>query len=155
MPKNTDIPVFELEKAWIYKVTVLADLIARRVSETVQQTSGLNLSQWRVIAAVADKPGRTSSEVVDVTPMDKGIVSRAVGTLVERKIIERQVSPEDGRRNPLHLTKDGWKTYQDITKALAVRHADGKELLLPDMEARFLNDLDGTISAYRTAAKQP
>ena len=75
--------VLELTAYWPYQITVLADRIARRTSRVVKE-HGLNLSQWRVMAAVAEVPGRTSVEVVTVTPMDKGIVSRATKALLTR-----------------------------------------------------------------------
>lgn len=142
-------PVLELERTWLYKVTVLADLGARRVSEVVGRVCGLNLSQWRVLAAIADRPGRTSREVVDVTPMDKGLVSRAVGLLVERGLVERRTSPEDGRRAPLHLTPSGTATYREIVAELDATGASGRTLLTGAEEERLLALLDTAIARYR------
>ncbi len=88
---------YALDDAWIYKVAVLADLVASRVLKAVQSVSSLNLSQWRVLAALADKPGRTASEVVAITPMDKAIVSRAAASLVDQGLVERRASATDGR----------------------------------------------------------
>jgi len=75
---NTHI---ELDHFWPYQVVVLADQISRYTVSIVKAEAGLNSSQWRVLAAVADKPGRTAAEVTTVTPMDKTIVSRAVNSL--------------------------------------------------------------------------
>ena len=75
---------------------MLADKIARRTTKIVKE-HGLNLSQWRVLAAIADVPGRTSAEVVGITPMDKGIVSRATRALLDMGLIRRLASQSDGR----------------------------------------------------------
>ena len=88
--------VLELTEYWPYQITVLADRIARRTSRVVKE-HGLNLSQWRVMAAVAEVPGRTSVEVVTVTPMDKGIVSRATKALLNMGLLRREASQLDGR----------------------------------------------------------
>ncbi len=144
--------VLELERTWLYKVTVLADLGARRVSEVVGRTCGLNLSQWRVLAAIADRPGRTSREVVDVTPMDKGLVSRAVGLLVERGLVERRTSPQDGRRAHLYLTGAGTGAYRAIIDELDATGASGRSLLDTDADHRLLALLDDAIARYRAAA---
>lgn len=140
--------VFALDEAWIYKVTVLADRIARRVGAVVNETSGLNLSQWRVMAAVADRPGRTSSEVVEITPMDKAIVSRAVASLVERGLAERRASPIDGRRAHLFLTEEGERTYGRLVAALAESGADGGRALGPKHAAAFMRQLEKALAAY-------
>ena len=105
--------VLRLDNFWPYQVTVLADRIARRTSKIVKEHD-LNLSQWRVMAAVAEVPGRTSVEVVTITPMDKGIVSRATKALLEMGLIRREASQLDGRISHLHLTEPGLELYQDL-----------------------------------------
>ncbi len=143
-----DQRVFSLDQAWVYKVTVLADLVARRVGAVVHDVCGLNLSQWRVIAAIADDPGCTATVVVQRTPMDKGIVSRAVSTLVARGLVERRASPDDGRLSHLWLTTEGARVYGGILEALAHTGADGLTTL-PDGQDHMLVDLlDDVIHRY-------
>ena len=117
--------VLDLERYWPYHVTVLADRIARRTSNIVKQHK-LNLSQWRVLAAVADSPGRTSKEVVRITPMDKGIVSRATKALLELGLIRREASQQDGRISHLHMTPQGERLYAEIMPKVrsAIQPAD-------------------------------
>lgn len=105
--------VLKLDQFWPYQVTVLADRIARRTSQIVK-VHNLNLSQWRVLAAIADVPGRTAVEVVTVTPMDKGIVSRATKALLKMGFVRRKASQIDGRVSHLHLTKGGLELYQEL-----------------------------------------
>ena len=112
-PKKTSTPVLLLDSYWPYQVTVLADRIARRTSSIVKQHN-LNLSQWRVLAAVAEVPGRTSGEVVRITPMDKGIVSRATKALLVMELIRREASQLDGRISHLHMTAFGQALYSEI-----------------------------------------
>ena len=59
--------VLELDTYWPYQIIVLAERLSRRTSTIVKQ-HGLNLSQWRVLAAIAEVPGRSSVEVVSITP---------------------------------------------------------------------------------------
>lgn len=143
-----DVRVLSLDRAWIYKVTVLADLVARRVGAAVQSACGLNLSQWRVMAALADDPGCTATVVVQRTPMDKGLVSRAVGTLVTRGIVERRASPDDGRLSHLWLTDEGKRVYEAILEVLAQSGADGLATLPESREGALLSLLDEAIEQY-------
>ncbi|MGH1539110.1 MAG: MarR family transcriptional regulator [Arenicella sp.] len=114
--KNT---VIKLNQFWPYQTVVLADLISRFTLTVIKKNSQLNLSQWRVLAAIADQSGRTSAQVVAVTPMDKGIVSRAVASLIESGMLEKRIDSEDRRRATLHMTKTGQHNYQSISKQLS------------------------------------
>ena len=144
--------VFALDTAWIYKVSVLADLVARRVSAVVQETSGLSLSQWRVLAVVAEKPGRTSSEVVEITPMDKPLVSRAVSHLVELQLLLREASQTDGRRSHLQLTDKGEETYKHLVDALTQSGAWGMTTLSDEKHRLFNTLIDEATLSYKASS---
>ena len=66
------------------------------------------------MAAIAELPGRTSVEVVTITPMDKGIVSRATKALLEMGLVRRKASQIDGRISHLYPTKSGTALYQEL-----------------------------------------
>ncbi|MEL6687523.1 MAG: MarR family transcriptional regulator [Pseudomonadota bacterium] len=139
---------YDLEGNWVFSVAVLADQVARRVSNIVSEVSDLNLSHWRVLAAVADKAGRTASEVVELTPMDKGVVSRAVKHLSDTGLVERRACASDGRLSYLFMTDEGYLTYERIVTALRERGATGESL--PNGQA--LNDaLKTMIASYSEA----
>ena len=108
-----------LDNFWAYQVVVLADQVSRYTMEIVKTEANLNQSQWRVLAAVADKPGRSAAEVTAVTPMDKTIVSRAVASLIKRDMIKRTPSREDKRIGALNMTKLGAERYNLISLKLA------------------------------------
>lgn len=118
--------VLRLDHYWPYQISVLSDRIARRTARIVK-AHALNLSQWRVLAAVAEVPGRTAVEVVRVTPMDKGIVSRATRGLLDLGLLRREASQTDGRLSHLYLTQTGQALYQTLTpqvEAIAQTVAD-------------------------------
>ncbi len=105
--------ILRLDNYWPYQISVLADRIARRTS-TIVKAHGLNLSQWRVMAAIGEVPGRSSVDVVTLTPMDKGIVSRATKALLELGLARREASQEDGRISHLYLTEKGRALYGTV-----------------------------------------
>jgi len=106
----------ELDNFWPYQIVVLADLISRQTHQLLKHHSELNLSQWRVLAAVGDRPGRSAAEVVKVTPMDKGIVSRGVTFLLEHGYLNRVPSADDKRRAALYLTEKGQTAFTEISE---------------------------------------
>lgn len=117
MTKKTDDHI-ELDDFWPYQVVVLADQISRHTLSVVREQSDLNLSQWRVLAAVAGKPGRSAAEVTSVTPMDKTIVSRAVASLIETNLIQKSPTTRDKRRHALSTTEAGLVIYSNVSKEL-------------------------------------
>ncbi len=114
----SDDAIIKLDEYWPYQATVLAQLVSKHTTSVVRRHGDLNLSQWRVLAAVAERNGRTSAEVVAVTPMDKGIVSRAAASLVEEGLLQKKNDLGDKRRSQLLMTKTGRKIYQAIRKDL-------------------------------------
>ena len=111
----------KLAEYWPYQAVVLADLIAKHTTKVLKTNSDLNLSQWRVLAAVAEQEGRTAAEVVTVTPMDKGIVSRATASLVANGVLKKVLDKDDKRRARLYTTKRGALTYAKIAQDLTSR----------------------------------
>jgi len=112
----------KLDEYWPYQIVVLADLISKHTISVLKEHGSLNLSQWRVLAAVAEQEGRTSAEVVTVTPMDKGIVSRATASLVEVGILNKVSDKSDRRRAKLFLTDEGRRTYTSVATELKKRN---------------------------------
>ncbi|MHA6287634.1 MarR family winged helix-turn-helix transcriptional regulator [Maricaulis sp. CAU 1757] len=129
--------VIRLDAYWPYQVTVLAELVARRTAAIVREQGDLNLSQWRVLAAVAERPGRTANEVVAMTPMDKGIVSRATKGLLEAGLVVRRASQSDGRVSHLFLTEKGARLYQTLRPAVEAVPMPADALLSPAEQAQF------------------
>lgn len=107
-----------LDDFWPYQVAYLADQIMRHTLSIVKAESQLNTSQWRVLAAVIDKPHCSAADVTAITPMDKTIVSRAVKSLIEDGIIEKHISKQDKRISQLTATAEGVDIYTRIASRL-------------------------------------
>lgn len=138
--------VIRLDSYWPYQLTVLADRISRHTAGIVKRHGRLNLSQWRVLAAIAEQPGRTAAEVVTVTPMDKGIVSRATAALLAAGLVRREASPGDGRASHLFLTEKGEMLYQELVPHVEAESRQLHAALSRDEQARFAQLLDRLVS---------
>ena len=133
--------IIKLEGYWPYLVTVISERIARRTSKIVKEEAGLNLSQWRVMAAIGEVPGRTSVEVVTITPMDKGIVSRATKALLEQGLVRRKASQTDGRISYLFLTKKGQRVYEALVPSVEGILSRAEEALSEDSQGELCAQL--------------
>ena len=111
-------PPITLDDFWPYHAVVLADQISRHTLNIVKNEADLNLSQWRVLAAVAEKSGRSAAEVTAITPMDKTIVSRAVSSLITLGLITKTSDTSDKRRSSLSATQAGEAIYLKIAQRL-------------------------------------
>lgn len=148
MKDQREIDAIRLDAFLPYQITVLADAIARRTATIAETRAGLNLSQWRVIAAIAERPGRTANEVAAVTPMDKGVVSRAVKALLATGLVVRKASQADGRLGHLHLTAKGQDIYarlageiREIETALLAGFSHEDQQRLRDCLARLCDEI--------------
>lgn len=148
MAKQPDAAL-QLSQYWPYKAAVLGDLVGRHTSQVLKRHGSLNLSQWRVLAAVGEAPGRSANEVVAITPMDKGIVSRAVKTLIAQGLLARVVDGQDRRRASLRLTNQGAALYNVIAADLQACVAPIASKI-SDIAA-FIDMTDAAIDAYQAA----
>lgn len=138
--------VLQLQRYWPYQVMVLADRISRHTAAVAREQGDLNLSQWRVMAAIAEKPGRTAVDVVTITPMDKGIVSRATKALLEAGLLIRKASQDDGRVSHLFLTEKGDALYQQLLPRIEAVPAGAGSDLDPDEQGLLREMLDRLIA---------
>jgi len=144
--ENGSDRILQLDTYWPYQLTVLADRISRRTARVVKEDAGLNLSQWRVLAAIAEVPGRTSVDVVTITPMDKGIVSRATKALLDMKLIVRKASQDDGRVSHLFLTSKGKALYQALIPRVEAVLMRADDALSRDDQTDLKKHLKGLLS---------
>lgn len=115
---RTNTSHIALEDFWPYQAVKLADQISRYTLSVVKAETDLNLSQWRVLAAVAEEPGRTAAQVTAITPMDKTIVSRAVNSLITLGLITKTSDSSDKRRSSLAATSAGQDIYTKVAQHL-------------------------------------
>lgn len=114
-------------KAWVstehspyYQIWVLTNLTARPFAALFGTRFHLNLTEWRVLLTVADRPGISAQELADYTGLDKMNVSRIVRHLEAQGRLVREGSTSDRRRRHLDLTEQGWSVYDEIARS-AVR----------------------------------
>jgi DNA-binding MarR family transcriptional regulator len=80
--------------------------------------------------------------------MDKGIVSRAVASLVTQGYLKRQASDQDGRVSHLYMTVSGRETFTQIAMELEQTGATGETLLAKAKRDALLENLDHIIANF-------
>ncbi|MQA32526.1 MarR family winged helix-turn-helix transcriptional regulator [Modestobacter roseus] len=108
-------------------ISLLSNTLVWRESRALRTRFGLGTNDWRVISALAIRPGATASEISEFVAMNKAIISKSVGVLTDRRLI---VQVEDtGRSRQLFLTTAGAQMH-DAMLPISLR---GQEIILADL----------------------
>lgn len=132
----------ELEQFIPFRLNRLAVAVSENLSEVYRDTFTMDVPEWRVLVTVCAGHGRTAQHIVASTRMHKTRVSRAVASLIERKLIERTASATDARELPLHATKAGEQLYQRLVPLALTRESEILSCLDAAQRRAFLEALD-------------
>jgi DNA-binding MarR family transcriptional regulator len=120
-------------------LSLLSNSLVWRESSLLRARFGLGTNDWRVISAVAHRPGVTASEISDFTAMNKAIVSKSVGVLTDRRLLVQ--AEESGRSRQLFLTPAGAEMH-DAMLPISLR---GQEIILGDLTEDEVTQLNGLL----------
>jgi DNA-binding MarR family transcriptional regulator len=137
MPKH----VLRLEDFLPYRLSVLTNLLSSAIAGAYRERFALAISEWRVLAVLANSADLSAAEVAQRTAMDKVAVSRAVRSLLKSARLERRIARADRRRSVLRLTAAGRRVHRQVAPvALAYERA-----LLQPLSAAERVALDRTL----------
>lgn len=100
-----------------YQLSVASNAVSDQIARHYQTRFGLKIPEWRLVAVLGQGHPLSQRALVAATRMDKVTVSRATAALVERGLISRQASAQDGRSHLLALTAAGVAMFNDIAPA--------------------------------------
>ena len=96
-----------------YRVSVLAQVLARLVDASVRDILGLTSRQWRVLVILNRLGTSTSGEVARMANFDHSQLSRVAFELAGKGLVTQESDPADRRRQWLALTPAGIDTLRD------------------------------------------
>jgi DNA-binding MarR family transcriptional regulator/GNAT superfamily N-acetyltransferase len=99
--------------------------------------SSFSLAETRALYEIAHRDGPTAADLGRDLGLDPGYLSRILGGLERRGLVERAPSPTDGRRNHLKLTPKGRSTFEDLN----VRATDAVAAVLEPLAERHQREL--------------
>ncbi|GAA3653865.1 MarR family winged helix-turn-helix transcriptional regulator [Microbacterium marinilacus] len=117
-------------------VALLSNALVWRESHELRRRFGLGTNDWRVISALATRPGTTSTDVSDFLGVNKAVISKSVNTLRDRGLILLSDGPRGSR--PMYLSAAGAEMHHAM-RPISMR---GQEIILDGMpadEVRLLN----------------
>ncbi|MGD9512342.1 MAG: MarR family winged helix-turn-helix transcriptional regulator [Geminicoccaceae bacterium] len=137
-----DPGMLQLQSFLPYKLSRLTNDLSAGLHGTYAQRFGLNVSQWRMLAAAALLEPTTVTELTDYSGMDKVTVSRSIREMVDRKLLDRVLDVNDRRRAAISLTDAGRAIYAQIAPAATRYEADLLKALSPGEAATLHKILD-------------
>lgn len=130
-------------------LALLSNALVWRESHDLRAAVGLGTNDWRVLSALAVRPGSPSNEVSEFLSVNKAVVSKSVNTLLDRGLILVGDGPRGSR--PLFLNAAG-AAMHDRMKPIS---EEGEEVILEGMTPREVADLtaalQGMLDRIRTA----
>jgi DNA-binding MarR family transcriptional regulator len=117
-------------------LNVLLDLASERTrdrgSRVYEIELGVSIRDVRLLRMIGGAPGITMGQLVQSCGIEKTLVSKLVGSMVQRALVQRRIGTQDARQIHLELT--------DAGVALVLR----AEPIGHEMEARFLDCLSAS-----------
>ena len=104
----------KLESFLPFRLSLLSNTVSANIAATYQDKFAISMSEWRIMAILAEYPDLSADEVCQRTQIEKSVVSRAVARLLKRHMIIRQIDDEDRRRSILRLSETGLSVYDEV-----------------------------------------
>jgi DNA-binding MarR family transcriptional regulator/GNAT superfamily N-acetyltransferase len=92
--------------------------------------SPYSLTEVRVMYEIAHRNGITAGELADELDLDRGYLSRLLKGFETKRLLARQASQEDGRRQHLRLTPAGRQVFEPLER----RSQEQVKAMLADMD---------------------
>ena len=123
-----DAPSFTLEEFLPHRLSVVSARAHRMFSRAYADQVGLSMAEWQVLAVLARSGDLSATDVARQAAMDKVKVSRAVRSLLERRLLRRAEDRRDRRVRRLAVTALGRRTQAGM---MPLVHALESEMLGP------------------------
>jgi DNA-binding MarR family transcriptional regulator len=103
-----------LDDLLLYRLSRLTAVSGSMVIRLCEGRFGITRREWRVIALLARQQALLSSELAQRAQLDRARTSRAVTSLVAKKLLRREVGAADRRQARLALTPAGHALYETL-----------------------------------------
>lgn len=111
---------------------------------------GIARREWRLLAVLAARGALSPSALADEAALDRPRTSRAIGTLVAKKLVARVVQRGDARRAQVALTASGQALYDAVFPQVAAINAQ----LVAVLDDAAAAALDAALSRLTEAAQR-
>lgn len=137
-----------LDDLLLYRINRLLGVAGSMVIRLCEGRFGITRREWRVLALLAQDEGLLSSQLAERAQLDRARTSRAITSLVAKKLVHRETRPGDRRQALLALTEEG----RALHAAMFPLVKDIHHQLLAPLAAQDVARLDAWLQALQTQA---
>lgn len=138
----TDTPRRPLDDLLLYRLSRLLSVAGSMVTRLCEGRFGITRREWRLIATLASRGELGSSQLAEHAQLDRARTSKAVGSLVAKRLVSRVAKAADRRHVQLGLTQGGQALYDELFPLVTRINAELMGALSADDAARFDASLD-------------
>jgi DNA-binding MarR family transcriptional regulator len=117
-------------------LSLLSNALVWRESHELRRHFRLGTNDWRVISALAIRPGASATDVSNFLMLNKAVVSKSVNILLARGFVLLTDGPRGSR--PMYLTQAGVEMHNGMLP-ISMR---GQEIILANLSEDDINQLN-------------
>ncbi len=87
------------------------------------RAAGVSPAKWRVLINLYDCPGMYLTRLAKYTLYEQSRVTKLVDQLVGEKMVEKRTDEQDRRRVSVHITRNGRRLIEPLTKQAKLHEA--------------------------------
>ncbi|QOF76716.1 MarR family winged helix-turn-helix transcriptional regulator [Variovorax sp. 38R] len=126
-----------LDDLLLYRLSRLLAVAGSMVIRLCEGRFGITRREWRLIAVLASRGELGSSQLAEAAQLDRARTSKAVGSLVAKRLVSRTALAGDRRQVRLGLTATGQALYDELFPLVTRINAELMGTLDADEAARF------------------
>lgn len=120
-PANKDRFAAGLDSFVTFRLGQVQNRLNAQAAHVLRARSSLSLTEWRVISLINAAGRASAAELLRVSRMDKGQLSRTVKSLVAKGIVNGEVETGTRRQTVLSLSADGKRLHDRIVAVMLER----------------------------------
>lgn len=109
----------DLDDLLNYRLMRLFALSGAPVVRLCEGRYGIARREWRLLALLAVHGALSPSEMAERGDLDRARTSKAIGSLVDKRLAERVPQPGDARRAVVTLSESGRRLYDELFPQVA------------------------------------
>ncbi|HSI59187.1 MAG TPA: MarR family transcriptional regulator [Ideonella sp.] len=140
----------DLDDLLNYRLMRLLAVSGAPVIRLCEGRYGIARREWRLLALLAAHGALSPSELADRGDLDRARTSKAIGSLVAKRLADRVPKPGDGRRAVVTLSETGRRLYDELFPQVA----EINRQVLSTLDAKLLAALDEALQRLTVHAAQ-
>ncbi|MDI3381580.1 MarR family winged helix-turn-helix transcriptional regulator [Xenophilus aerolatus] len=139
-----------LDDLLLYRLSRLLSVAGGMVTRLCEGRFGITRREWRLIATLASRGELGSSQLAEHAQLDRSRTSKAVSSLVAKRLVSRTQPGGDRRHVALCLTPAGQAVYDALFPLVSQINAQLLAVLGPQREGAF----DAMMAELQARAEQ-